>query len=121
MSAELGLGVAADVALGLKHVFLDETSEFHERIGSGLGRLSGGMGCHFELFDPARTDEVSTIIRLGLKEIEIAPNAPGQWSGAGHAQPGDEMFGGDGFTRLLQRVRHCSDKVAPVVEAANVD
>jgi hypothetical protein len=43
------------------------------------------MGCHIELFDPARTDEGSTIIRLGLKKIEIAPNAPRQWSGAGHA------------------------------------
>ena len=46
-------------ALGLKHFFLNETSEFHERIGSGLGRLSGGMGCHFQLFDPAGTNEGS--------------------------------------------------------------
>lgn len=64
------------------------------------------------------TNERSPIIRLGLDEIEVAPNAPGQWTGAGHAQLGDEMCGGGGVTRLLQRASQ-QRPGHPVVEAGS--
>lgn len=108
-------------AFGLKHFLLDETSDFHERIGSGPSRLNRGMGYHLKLFDPAGTDEGSTIIDLGLQEVEVAPDAPGQWGRSGDPQPGNEMFGSDDVTRLFQRVRNSSNKITPVIEPGGVD
>jgi hypothetical protein len=107
--------------LRLKNVLHDEASQFDERVEGGFCDFIRGMGSYFEFLDPAFTDERTTIIRLGLKKIEIASNAPGQWRGAGQTQSGDKVFGDDGRTRALQSVSHSRDQIAPVIEPSDVD
>ena len=54
-------------------------------------------------------------------DIEIAPDAPGQWCRSRHPQAADKVLRTDIAPRLLQCLRQRSDKIAPVVNPRRVD
>ena len=92
-------------AVRLTDIRCNQAAEFHNRVIAGAICSAGDVASNLQLLDPAASNHGSTVICLGLEEIDIATDTPSERRSAGYLQADDKMVDRHSISHLPERRR----------------